>query len=205
MPLKDLLTKSDTEDYDASVVRDMPTYPGMALTYHVVLKNVQVGATLGSLVGCAAWLKGSERKLPDLVFKNWPRGAGIGAAAGIFSGSAMMLYKMRKIDADGLEDRSYRIIRNKGIQSVDFYSELGGMTCLLLGLSRGRFGGGVAAGAKKMLSGLSEGGARAGTKKVWSLTAQGISAGFVGYMLGTAVGLPLQKPLDLLGVKAFKD
>ena len=45
MPLKDLFNKSDTKDYDAAVVRDMPTYPGLTLTYHVLLKNVQVRTT----------------------------------------------------------------------------------------------------------------------------------------------------------------
>lgn len=44
MPLKDPLTKSGTEDYDAAVVRDMPTYPGLSLAGHVLLKNVQVRA-----------------------------------------------------------------------------------------------------------------------------------------------------------------
>lgn len=42
MPLEDLLKKSDTTDYDESVVKFMPTYPGLSLTSHVVLKNVQV-------------------------------------------------------------------------------------------------------------------------------------------------------------------
>ena len=69
---------------------------------------------------------------------------------------------------------------------MDFYSEIGGITCLLLGLSRGRFGGGGGGG----------GGVAAGAKKIrypWFLMAQGIAAGSVGYLLGSAVGLPLQK------------
>ena len=66
---------------------------------------------------------------------------------------------------------------------MDFYSAIGGITSLLLGFSRRRVGvggKGVGAGAKRMLS-------------PWSLMAQGIAAGSVGYALGNAVGLPLQK------------
>lgn len=80
-----------------------------------------------------------------------------------------------------LRCRTYRIAINKGVQTIDFYSAIGGVTCLLLGFSRRRIGvGGVGAGAKNMLS-------------PWSFMAQGIAAGSVGYTLGNAVGLPVQK------------
>ncbi|CAM9821306.1 unnamed protein product, partial [Laminaria digitata] len=184
MPLEDLLKKSDTTDYDESVVKFMPTYPGLSLTSHVVLKNVQVwslGASIGSIAACGMWLKGPEPGFPALVFNKWPRYAGVGGAVGVLTASAMMYMKMKTIDLGGLEDRSYRIAVNKGVQTIDFYSAIGGVTCLLLDFSRRRVGGGgVGAGAKRMLS-------------PWSLMAQGIAAGSVGYTLGNAVGLPVQK------------
>lgn len=43
MPLEDLTKRADFSDYDESVVKDMPKYPGLTLTSHVLLKNIQVG------------------------------------------------------------------------------------------------------------------------------------------------------------------
>lgn len=43
MPLADLNKRADLSKYDESVAKDMPEYPGLALTSHVLLKNVQVG------------------------------------------------------------------------------------------------------------------------------------------------------------------
>lgn len=42
MPLEDLTKRADTTDYDDSVVKDMPVFPGLALTSHVMLKTIQV-------------------------------------------------------------------------------------------------------------------------------------------------------------------
>lgn len=39
------------------------------------------------------------------MLKVWPRYAGYGAAAGVVTASAMMCWKMKSIDADGVEDR----------------------------------------------------------------------------------------------------
>lgn len=47
MPLEDLTKPADTSNYDASVVKDMPAYPGLSLTSHVMLKNIQVTAVGG--------------------------------------------------------------------------------------------------------------------------------------------------------------
>lgn len=43
MPLGDLIKHANMSNYDESVVKDMPKYPGLSLTAHVLLKNVQVG------------------------------------------------------------------------------------------------------------------------------------------------------------------
>ena len=51
-----------------------------------------------------------RRKLPALLLNQWPRYAGFGGAAGILTGSAMMLYKMRTIEADGVEDRCVNLV-----------------------------------------------------------------------------------------------
>lgn len=65
---------------------------------------------------------------------------------------------------------------------MDFYSALGGISCLLLGFSTRGSGAGVVATTlgKRLLS-------------PWSLMAQGIAAGSMVYMLGNGVGLPMQK------------
>lgn len=44
MPLGDLLLKANLENYDPSVAKDMPTYPGLMLSAHVLRENIQVGA-----------------------------------------------------------------------------------------------------------------------------------------------------------------
>lgn len=42
MPLEDLTKPADSSKYDESVMKDMPAYPGLALTSHAMLKFVQV-------------------------------------------------------------------------------------------------------------------------------------------------------------------
>eukprot|EP00904_Undaria_pinnatifida_P010992 jgi/Undpi1/7022/HiC_scaffold_21.g09496.m1 len=137
---------------------------GIFTAYNVA----KMGATVGSLVGCGMLLKKPKPTVSEFMLKVWPRYAGYGAAAGVVTASAMMCWKMKSIDADGVEDRGYRIVLNKGVQTMDFYSNLGGITC------------GAMTGAKMILPPL-------------SLVAQGIAAGSVGYILGNALGLPLQK------------
>lgn len=43
MPLADLVKPTNKEGYDETTLKDMPAYPGLTLTSHVLLKNVQVG------------------------------------------------------------------------------------------------------------------------------------------------------------------
>lgn len=43
MPLEDLTKRADFSKYDESVVKDMPEYPGLTLSSHVMLKMIQVG------------------------------------------------------------------------------------------------------------------------------------------------------------------
>ena len=42
MPLGDLIKPTDKEGYDEETLKDMPAYPGLTLTSHVLLKNIQV-------------------------------------------------------------------------------------------------------------------------------------------------------------------
>ena len=44
MPLEDLTKRANYSKYDESVVKDMPEYPGLSLSSHVILKMVQVRA-----------------------------------------------------------------------------------------------------------------------------------------------------------------
>lgn len=49
MPLDDLVKRTDMSKYDESVVKDMPECPGVALTGHVMLKNIQVSEHINDL------------------------------------------------------------------------------------------------------------------------------------------------------------
>ncbi|CAM9559000.1 unnamed protein product [Pylaiella littoralis] len=193
MPLEDLTKPADSSKYDESVMKDMPAYPGLALTSHVMLKFVQLGSCVGSIASVGVWLKSSDRGFSSLLTRQWPRFAGLGGAAGILLTLPMMYKKMETIDLDGLEDRAYRIALNKGVQTVDFYSAVGGVTALLLGFSTRRVGGGGGA-ARAVARGVSP----------WSVMAQGIAAGTATFAIGKGVGLPVQKPLELLGARGFE-
>ncbi|CBJ27168.1 expressed unknown protein [Ectocarpus siliculosus] len=192
MPLADLNKRADLSKYDESVAKDMPEYPGLALTSHVLLKNVQLWSTVGSVASLGVWLNSPDRSVSSLVLKQWPRFAGLGGGAGVIMTVPMMCFKMQTVDLDGLEDRTYRIALNKGVQTVDFYGAIGGVMSLVLGLSTRRIGGGQAkAGIARVVS-------------PWSLMAQGIAAGSVGFVLGKAVGLPMERPLELLNARGFE-
>ncbi|CAM9132372.1 unnamed protein product [Ascophyllum nodosum] len=186
MPLGDLIKPTDKEGYDEETLKDMPAYPGLTLTSHVLLKNIQMLSVVGSIVGAGAWLRSSEKGFSSLFLRKCPRYAGFGGAAGLLTASAMMIFKMPSIDLEGLEDRAYRIVLNKKVQALDFYSAIGGVTSLLVGVSmRSRVGG------PKIMS-------------PWGLMAQGIAAGTVGCAIAAATGVPIFKPLELLGVRGFE-
>lgn len=42
MPIEDLLKRANRDNYDESVAKSIPLYPGISLTAHVVFKNMQV-------------------------------------------------------------------------------------------------------------------------------------------------------------------
>eukprot|EP00752_Nemacystus_decipiens_P001701 g1647.t1 len=195
MPLEDLTKHADFSKYDESVVKDMPEYPGLALTSHVMLKFVQVGSCLGSIASVGVWLRSSDKSFSSLVGRQWPRCAGIGGAAGIALTVPAMYLKMTTVDLDGLEDRAYRLALNRGVRTVDFYSALGGVTALLLGFSTRRIG-------VRRVKEAAEGVAR--VVSPWPLMSQGIAAGTVGYVLGNVLGAPVQKPLELLHARGFE-
>eukprot|EP00903_Cladosiphon_okamuranus_P009669 g9200.t1 len=195
MPLEDLTKRADFSKYDESVVKDMPEYPGLALLSHVMLKMIQFGSCIGSIASVGVWLKSSDKSFSSLLGRQWPRCAGVGGAAGIFLTVPMMYDKMKTVDLDGLEDRAYRIALNKGVQTVDFYSAVGGVTALLLGFSTRRIG---VRRVKKAVEGVSR------AVSPWSLMTQGIAVGTVGFSLGSVLGAPVQKPLELLRARGFE-
>ncbi|CAM9543552.1 unnamed protein product [Scytosiphon promiscuus] len=184
MPIEDLTKRANMSNYDDSVAKDMPEYPGLALTGHVVLKNIQVWSCVGSLASFGVWLKSPDTSISSLMLKYWPRYAGRGGAAGIVVAAPMMYAKMRTIDLEGLEDRAYRIGLNKGVQTLDFYSAIGGLTAVLVGFSTRRVGSPrVRQAAASVANAVSP----------WSLMAQGITAGTLTFGLGHAMGLPVEK------------
>lgn len=42
MPLEDLIKQSNPDNYDSSVAKHIPKYPGLSLAGHVLAKNIQV-------------------------------------------------------------------------------------------------------------------------------------------------------------------
>lgn len=50
MPLEDLIKRADLSNYDESVVKDMPQYPGLSVASHALLKNIQVGTNMTCVV-----------------------------------------------------------------------------------------------------------------------------------------------------------
>eukprot|EP01098_Paradermamoeba_levis_P012185 TRINITY_DN5279_c0_g1_i1.p1 TRINITY_DN5279_c0_g1~~TRINITY_DN5279_c0_g1_i1.p1 ORF type:complete len:173 (-),score=33.72 TRINITY_DN5279_c0_g1_i1:21-539(-) len=123
MGLEVLLREVPKGEYPA---QDMPKYPGLILTYHVLLRGVQLSSVL-SAVGATGWAlynkkKGVKRSFffdlwPKTSFRLFPVGVGIGAF--------LLWSKAQTMDPSGVDDRGYRLAHNRNQNLVDIYSGVG--------------------------------------------------------------------------------
>ena len=115
---------------------EMPKYPGATLVVHVATKGLQAGSLIGAFVVLPAlYLRGGSA----LRNKLFPR---VMTALPIITRgvTTSMLYGMvqsKNIDDAGVDDRAYRLTRNKGQILVDKCSAVGAAAGTLTGLLTG--------------------------------------------------------------------
>eukprot|EP01040_Poterioochromonas_malhamensis_P019291 gene19291-22753_t len=109
----------------------LPEYPGRVLFGHVTMKGMQLGSVLGcfSIPVVALVRKQSVGLSARTVFPLTVVG-GLSIAYGKLYNS----YLDGKLDADGVDDRAYRIIHNRGQVKVDQYTALGAMVGVFAGI-----------------------------------------------------------------------
>mmetsp|Transcript_93743 Transcript_93743/g.183802 ORF Transcript_93743/g.183802 Transcript_93743/m.183802 type:complete len:176 (-) Transcript_93743:29-556(-) len=123
----DLNRKVDESKYDST---ELPTYPVRTFVGHVAMKGVQAGSILGLAIGVP--LIAYLRKMP--ISKAWLKVMPIAPIIGTI-GSLSLLYGKNAttpFGSDGIDDRAFRIMHNKGQVKVDKYSVVGsvlGMGC----------------------------------------------------------------------------
>lgn len=117
----------------------LPEYPGRVLFGHVTMKGMQLGSVLGcfSIPVVAVVRKQSVGLAARTVFPLTVVGG-----LSIAYGKLYKSYLDGKLDADGVDDRAYRIIHNRGQVKVDQYTALGAMVGVFAGIliSKGRPG-----------------------------------------------------------------
>ena len=109
----------------------MPTYPARFLTQHCVIKGVQLGSSVGILVFP---LVSIFRKIS--FSGAWKVTMPASATVGVAISLGLLYYKHSTgaLDADGVDDRAYRIKHNEGQNKVDFYSGVGAVAGGALGV-----------------------------------------------------------------------
>ncbi|KAJ3335250.1 hypothetical protein HDU93_005816 [Gonapodya sp. JEL0774] len=113
-----------------SSVDGMPKNTGAVVTTHVVAKSVQAGSLLGLVLSPLFRLR-SKTPRPFLVSLSRP--PALGALFGIPIGLAMVVGKSYDMDADGVDDRAYRIVHNAGQVDVDRHAAFGAFVGALVG------------------------------------------------------------------------
>lgn len=103
---------------------ELPTYPVRTLVGHVAIKGVQAGAFLGLVVGVP--VISYLRKLP--LKQAWRKVMPIAPVVGTFLSLAGLygLNYSKPMGVDGIDDRAFRIMHNKGQVSQDQCSIVGG-------------------------------------------------------------------------------
>ena len=141
----DINRKINPEKYSAT---ELPAYPARVLITHVGMKGLQLGSTAGLIVGVP--LLSYLRKIP--VGTSWTR---VMIASPVVGGIATLSLLYAKhynspMDEDGVDDRAFRLINNKGQVQSDRYS--------IIGASVGAAFGAVAlAGVRNILASSSTG------------------------------------------------
>lgn len=117
----DFNRRIDESKYGTS---DLPQYPVRTLVGHVAMKGVQVGAVAGLVAGVP--LIAYLRKLP--ASHAWRRVMPIAPVIGsaLSLTGLFVLNYTKPMGFDGIDDRAYRIMHNKGQVRVDQRTILGG-------------------------------------------------------------------------------
>jgi hypothetical protein len=114
---------SVTRKVDQSKYTDqMPMYPGRTLAVHVATKGLQLGSIVGlALTPILAW-----RRRTSMV-KVWRNFVPMSTLLGATVSTSMIYGKDLKGDmtVEGVDDRAYRIVKNKAQTKVDTYSAVG--------------------------------------------------------------------------------
>lgn len=110
---------------------DLPTYPVRTVVGHVALKGVQAGSILGLVVGVP--LVSYLRKMP--LKQAWVRSMTVSPILGTMAALTMLYAKHynEPMGEEGIDDRAYRIMHNKGQVRTDQY----GMTGAAIGVAIG--------------------------------------------------------------------
>lgn len=124
----DINRKIDSTKYSAT---DLPSYPVRTLVGHVALKGIQAGAVIGLVAGVP--LISYLRKLP--FSQAWRRVMPITPIIGGMATLGLLYAKNlnEQMGANGIDDRAYRILHNKGQVKVDQRSIVGGAIGAALG------------------------------------------------------------------------
>ena len=109
----------------------MPTYPGRTLAVHVATKGLQLGSIVGLLLTpILAWRRKSSYVT---VWRTFVPAATL--LGGTFSSSMIYMKDIKgDMTVDGVDDRAYRIVKNKAQTKVDTYSAMGATAGALTGV-----------------------------------------------------------------------
>jgi len=101
---------------------DQP-YSHLILTTHILSRGFQTGALFGSLLGTARHLyihRTTALLLPSLL-----RSSGIGGAVGVGAMAVAVPVRMRGREEIEWQDRSWRLLENRGQVECDVFSAVG--------------------------------------------------------------------------------
>jgi hypothetical protein len=110
----DLFRRVDQAAYTA----EMPLYPARVLQTHCLMKGLEWSALGLALWPLAAWRYSSFAATFRPVFLGLP-------ALGILGSTALLVQNVRASDVAGVDDRAFRILKNKGQVAVDRKASVG--------------------------------------------------------------------------------
>ena len=93
----------------------MPLFPAQTLLEHVIVKGIQVGSVVGCVLTPAFAYKRGGIGRASIVVLPATTLLGVGASLGLLG----LRYAQGKLDADGVDDRAYRIANSLGQHAVD--------------------------------------------------------------------------------------
>ena len=130
----DLNRKVDRGEYTDT---EMPEYPARVLFSHCMMKGVQLGSVVGVFVTTPV-MKATGKLPMEVTFRSAMPGSLFGGVALSLALLGGKVYQ-GALDVAGVDDRAYRIVKNKGQVAADRASVLGMMSGAAVGAIKGRF------------------------------------------------------------------